>query len=156
MNNQTPVSIALTQAHIPHRIFRHPGAVHSLEQAALERGQIPDQVVRSLLFRVAEGEYVMVLVAGPEQISWRALRRHLNQSRLTLASPEEVRQVTGYELGAVSPFGLPSPLPVLVDASVVAQEEVSIGSGVRGTTIILHVDDLMRALGNVEIVRVRV
>jgi Cys-tRNA(Pro) deacylase len=150
LESNPPVSRALTAAGIPHRVFRHPGPVDSLEQAARERGQEPEQVVRSLVFRLAKGQYVMVLVAGPQQISWRALRSYLGQSRLTMARREEVLGITGYEIGAVSPFGLPGPMRTLVDAGVLAQEEVSIGSGERGTTVILRSDELMRALGGAE------
>jgi Cys-tRNA(Pro)/Cys-tRNA(Cys) deacylase len=145
-----PVSRVLTAAGVPHRVFRHPGPVDSLEQAARERGQEPQQVVRSLVFRLAKGSYVMVLVAGPEQISWRALRNYLGQSRLTMAKREEVLGLTGYEIGAVSPFGLPTPMRTMVDVGVLAQEEVSIGSGERGTAVILQTEDLMAALGGVE------
>jgi Cys-tRNA(Pro)/Cys-tRNA(Cys) deacylase len=154
-NEETPVILALNAKEVPFRVFRHPGPVHSLEQAAEERGQEPEQVVRSILFRLAKGHYIMVLMAGPSQISWSDLRQYLGQSRVTTASREEVLQVTGYELGAVSPFGLPSPLRVLVDESVLGQEEVSIGSGERGLTVILQTEDLMRALGDVEVVSFR-
>ena len=147
----TPVTLALTNLNIPHRFFRHPGPVHSLEQAALERNQQPEQVIRSILFRLGQADYAMVLIAGPGQISWRALRHYLGQSRLTMASKEEVLNVTGYQIGAVSPFGLPQPLRVLVDESVLAQQEVSIGSGERGTTVILTVEALMQGLGDVEV-----
>lgn len=148
-----PVAQFLSARQIPHRVFQHTGPVHSLEQAALERGQQPAQVVRSILFRLAAGEYAMVLMAGPGQIDWRALRRFFDQSRLTTASEEEVLSVTGYPIGAVSPFGVTHPLRVLIDESVLTQEEVSIGSGVRGTTVILQVKDLMRALGEVAVGR---
>jgi Cys-tRNA(Pro) deacylase len=154
-NEETPVTLALSAKEVPFRTFRHPGPVHSLEQAAEERGQEPEQVVRSILFRLAKGHYIMVLMAGPSQISWSALRQYLGQSRVTTASREEVLQVTGYELGAVSPFGLSSPIRVLVDESVLEQEEVSIGSGERGLTVILRTEDLMRALGDVEVVSFR-
>ena len=110
-----PVARALAALGIPHRVFRHPGPVTSLEQAAQERGQQPEQVVRSILFRLGADQYAMVLIAGPGQVAWRALRQHVGQSRLTLASEEEVLAVTGYPIGAVSPFGLPRPLPVLID-----------------------------------------
>ena len=152
MSDATPVTRALTAMAIPHRLFRHPGPVRSLEQAAEERNQQPEQVVRSLLFRLAEDDFVMVLIAGPQQVSWRALRRYLNQPRLTTASKEEVKRVTGYELGAVSPFGLPGPVRILVDESVLQPQEVSIGSGERGATVILRTGDLVRALGDVEVV----
>ncbi|MBK7217126.1 MAG: YbaK/EbsC family protein [Candidatus Promineofilum sp.] len=146
----TPVGRALAALGVPLREFRHPGPVTSLEQAAEERGQRPSQVVRSILFRLAAEEYAMVLVAGPQQVDWKALRRHMGQSRLTTASADEVRAVTGYEIGAVSPFGLPRPVRVLLDASVLGEAEVSLGSGERGTTVILSTADLLRALGDFE------
>lgn len=150
----TPVGRALAAHAVPLREFRHSGPVTSLEQAAEERGQRPSQVVRSILFRLAAGEYAMVLVAGPRQVDWKALRRHMGQSRLTTATADEVREVTGYEIGAVSPFGLPRPVRVLLDESVTREEEVSIGSGERGTTVILRTADLLRALGDAERVSV--
>lgn len=150
MSEHPPVSRALEERNIPHRVFTHPGPVHSLEQAARERGQRPEQVLRSILFRTGEDEYLMALVAGPAQISWKALRSYLGQSRLTMASEEEVLAVTGYPIGAVSPFGTMRSLRVLVDPAVFEQEEVSIGSGLRGTTVILKSADLKRALGDFE------
>jgi prolyl-tRNA editing enzyme YbaK/EbsC (Cys-tRNA(Pro) deacylase) len=63
-----------------------------------------------------------------------------------MASKEEVLEVTGYETGAVSPLALPHPIRILVDLSVLAQDEISIGSGERGATIILKKDDLLKAL----------
>ena len=147
-----PVSQALTDMGIPHRVFRHPGPVESLEQAAAERGQQPEQIIRSILFRLSADEFVMALMAGPQQIDWKTLRHYLGEKRLTMASEEEVRRVTGYERGAVAPFGLPQPVRLLADESIYAYEEMSLGSGERSVTIILHRDDLRRALGEVEMV----
>jgi Cys-tRNA(Pro)/Cys-tRNA(Cys) deacylase len=147
----TPVTRALDAISIPYRLFTHPGEVHSLEQAARERGQRPEQVVRSILFRLGEGNFMMVLVGGPSQISWPALRSYLGQRRLTMASEAEVLAATGYPLGAVSPFGLPAPIRILIDRSVFLEEEVSIGSGIRYTTVFLSTEDLKRAFPQAEI-----
>ena len=149
---ETPVTRELDQKQIPYTLFTHTGPIHSLEQAAAERNQQPEQVVRSLLFRLAQDEFLMVLVAGPQQIDWKQLRRLLGQSRLTMATAAELRRVTGYEMGAVAPFGLPTPLRILIDQSVLDQAEVSLGSGVRGTAVILKTDDLLTALAGVEVV----
>jgi Cys-tRNA(Pro)/Cys-tRNA(Cys) deacylase len=146
-----PVSRALAELNVRHRVFRHNGPVRSLEQAAAERDQHPEQVIRSIVFRLAENEYLMVLMAGPAQISWPALRAYLGRSRLTTASAEELLAVTGYEIGAVAPFGLSRPMRVLVDRSVIQGGEISMGSGVRGTAVILAAADLLRALPNAEI-----
>lgn len=152
MNDNPPASIALETLGIPHTVFRHTGTVNSLEQAAQERNERPEQVVRSILFRLGEDEFLMALVAGPAQISWKKLRKHLGQSRLTMASEDEVLEVTGYRIGAVSPFGIARPLRVLVDPGLVREDEVSLGSGVRGVAIIMKSKDLMRGLKDAEVV----
>ncbi len=94
----------------------------------------------------------MVLMAGPAQIDWRKLRQYVKRSRVRMATEEEVLQVTGYRVGTVSPFGLKNPVKVLIDSSVLNEEEVSIGSGVRGTAIILKTVNLRHALGDAEVV----
>jgi Cys-tRNA(Pro) deacylase len=151
MTTPPPVSIALAELDIPHTIFRHDGQLRSLEQAAEERGQRPEQVVRSIIFRLSKGEYLMVLMAGPRQIDWKSLRQYLGTNRISMANKDEVLSVSGYQLGAVAPFGLPQPLRILVDKSVLAVEEISMGSGARNVGILLKSKDLMRALGDVEI-----
>jgi Cys-tRNA(Pro) deacylase len=147
-----PISVALDELGIPHKIFRHEIPVTSFEQAASDRGQRASQIVRSILFRIAEDEFMMALVAGPAQISWKILRKHLGRSRITMATEDEVFAVTGYRIGTVGPFGLPNQLTVMLDASVMREEEVSIGSGMRNTAIILKSADLHRALKNAEVV----
>ena len=73
----TPVTRALDEIGVPYRFFAHQGKVRSLEQAAEERGQRPEQIVRSILFRLAKDEFVLILVAGPQQIAWPTIREYL-------------------------------------------------------------------------------
>ncbi len=148
----TPVTQALDRMGIPYRLFTHPGPVASVEQAAGERGMQVDQVIRSLVFRLAEDEFVMILAPGVHQVSWPALRKYFQRSRLTLATQEEVLRETGYQLGAVSPFGLPKSMRILVDCTVYNQAEISLGAGIRGSTVILSIDNFRKALGNAEVV----
>ena len=147
-----PASIALEKLNIPHQVFQHKGPVHSFEQAAADRKQRPEQIVRSILFQIRPEEFVMVLMAGREQVDWRKLRQFIGRSRLRMATEEEVLEVTGYRVGTVSPFGLKNQVRVLIDASVLQEEEVSTGSGVRQTAIIMKSADLRRALEDAEIV----
>ena len=148
--SSTPVTRYLDERGISYRFFRHPGAIHSLEQAAQERGQRLEQVIRSILFRLSRGGFVMVLVAGQKQVAWPALRKHLGTSRISMATEAEVLQVTGYPLGAVSPFGTLQPVRVLMDNGILAEQEISVGSGVRYTTVIMRRKDFQNALGEVE------
>lgn len=150
--NKPPASIALDQLGIPHRLFHHERPVTSFEQAASDRNQRPEQIVRSILFQVRPGEFVMVLMAGRDQVDWRKLRQLVKRSRVRMATEEEVLDVTGYRTGTVSPFGMRNQVRVLLDASVLREEEISIGSGVRNVAILMKSRDVRKALGEVEIV----
>jgi Cys-tRNA(Pro)/Cys-tRNA(Cys) deacylase len=152
MSEKPPASLALEKLNIPHRVFQHTTPVTSFEQAAADRNQRPEQIVRSILFQIRPEEFVMVLVAGPGQIDWKRLRQFVGRSRIRMASEEEVLEVTGYRVGTVSPFGLKKQVRILIDASVLAEEEISIGSGVRNMAIIMKSSDLRYALGDSEIV----
>jgi Cys-tRNA(Pro) deacylase len=150
--DKPPASLTLEQLGIPHRVFRHEKPLASLEEAARERGQRPEQIVRSILFQVRAGEFVMVLMAGPSQVDWKKLRQQVKRSRIRMATEEEVLEVTGYRIGTVNPFGMKKQVRVLIDASVLQAEEISLGSGMRNVAIIMKSADLQKALGEVEIV----
>lgn len=152
MNEKPPASIALEKLNIPHQVFQHRMPLHSFEQAVADRNQRPEQIVRSILFQVRPEEFVMVLMAGRDQVDWKKLRQHVARSRLRMATEEEVLEVTGYRVGTVSPFGLKNQVRVLIDASVLQEEEVSTGSGARQMAIIMKSADLRRALEDAEIV----
>ncbi len=137
---------------IPFSLFVHQEPIHSLEEAAKARSQLPNQVIRSLLFRLAEGQFALVLVAGPQQIPWKNLRSFFQQRRLTQASTEEVLEITGYRIGPVSPFGLANPVPVYIESGVLKEETLSMGSGRAGTAILIKMEDLQRALPRAEII----
>ena len=86
------------------------------------------------------------------EVDWKKLRQLVGRSRIRMATEEDVLAVTGYRVGTVSPFGLKKPVKILIDASVLNEEEISTGSGVRNTAIILKSADLRRALVEAEIV----
>jgi Cys-tRNA(Pro)/Cys-tRNA(Cys) deacylase len=152
MIEQPPASIALAKLNIPHRVFKHETPVTSFEQAASDRNQRPEQIVRSILFQIRPDEFLMVLVAGPAQVDWKKLRQLMKRSRIRMASEEEVLNVTGYRVGTVSPFGLKNPVKILIDESVLKEKEISIGSGVRSVAIIMLSADLRQVLRDSEIV----
>jgi Cys-tRNA(Pro) deacylase len=151
MTDLPSVAQVLDQLGIPYRLFEHLQPPESLEEAARQRGQSPGQIVRSIVFRLAEGQFVMVLMAGPGQVSWKRMRAVLGVSRISMASEAEVLAATGFVRGSVTPLGLPQPMHILADKSVFVHKEISIGSGVRGVAIILKSTDLQGALNQLEI-----
>jgi Cys-tRNA(Pro) deacylase len=146
MQTQTPVTQALDKLNIQFELHVHEKPLRSLEQAARERNLEPGQIVRSLLFRMEGGEFVMVLVPGPSKVDWSKLRHYLGVSRVTTARPHEVEQITGYPTGAVSPFGLEKPIRLLADECIQNIEVISLGAGIRNAGVILESSALLTHL----------
>jgi Cys-tRNA(Pro)/Cys-tRNA(Cys) deacylase len=86
-----------------------------------------------------------VLVPGGRQIDWPKLRAQLGVKRLSLPDLDEAHRATGYERGAITPFGSSTAWPVIADASISGR--VAIGGGARGVSLHLDAADLLRATG---------
>jgi Cys-tRNA(Pro) deacylase len=136
---------ALEASGIPHSITRH-GRVGSLEEAAAARGVSPADVIKTLVVRRTDEEYLFVLVPGDREISWPKLRAHLGVSRLSMPDAATARDVTGYERGTITPFGSTHAWPVVADATVTGRT-VSIGAGAHGVAATAYGEDVVRALG---------
>jgi Cys-tRNA(Pro)/Cys-tRNA(Cys) deacylase len=135
---------ALEASGIDHTITRH-GPVSSLEEAAAARGVDPSRVLKTIVVRRAEDDYLFVLVPGDRQISWPKLRALLGVSRLSMPDKEVAREVTGYERGTITPFGSLVAWPVVADSRV-RERTVSIGGGAHGVAATVGGADLVRAL----------
>jgi Cys-tRNA(Pro) deacylase len=107
----------------------------SAEESAELQGIPIGALVRSLVVRRGENDYVFVLVPGGRRFDWPKLRAHLGVRRLSMPDGDEARAVTGYERGAITPFGATHAWPVVIDASALAQERVAIGGGARGVNL---------------------
>ena len=96
--------MAAEQLGLAHRVIRH-GSVRSLAEAAVARGVEPADVVKTMVVRRGEGDYVFVLVPGDRVISWPKLRALLGVNRLSMPDADEALAVTGFPRGTITPFG---------------------------------------------------
>lgn len=142
----TPALLALRATGLEHRVVVTVPA-RSPEESAELQGIVLSQLVRTIVVRRAADDYVFVLVPGGRRFDWPKLRAHLGTSRLSLPDADEALAVTGYERGAITPFGSTAAWPVIVDASVMDQGAVAIGGGRRGVNIHLRPADLVAATG---------
>jgi len=144
MSEATPALQHIARLGLPHEVVRY-GRAHSVEEAAELRGVELKRVIKSIVVRRSEGEYLIVLVPGDRVIDWKALRSHLGESRLSLAPADEALAATGYEPGTITPLGSTTALPVVADASI--EGLMSIGGGAHGVAVNVAADDLLPALG---------
>ena len=136
---------ALENAGVAHRVVNH-GPVRSLAEAAAARGVAIPDVVKTIVVRRGEGDYLFVLVPGDRVISWPKLRTLLGVSRLSMPDAATAFDATGYERGTITPFGSLVPWPVIADTRL-AGREITLGAGEHGVAVAVDADTALRALG---------
>jgi Cys-tRNA(Pro) deacylase len=140
----SPALLAADAAGLRYRVIRH-GPVRSLAEAAEARGVAPADVVKTLVVRRAEDDFVFVLVPGDRTISWPKLRARLGVSRLSLPDAAVAKAATGYERGTITPFGSSRAWPVIADIRL-AGREITLGAGQHGAAIAAWADEIIKAL----------
>jgi Cys-tRNA(Pro) deacylase len=122
-----------------------PDSTHTAEMAAAAAGCELGQIVKTLAVYAGDAA-MLALVPGDRRLSDRLLatRCGVGRRQVKLASAEQVLELTGYPVGGVSPFGLPAPLPVLVDAGFERFEQVWIAAGTANAILPIGLDELVR------------
>jgi Cys-tRNA(Pro)/Cys-tRNA(Cys) deacylase len=145
MSEESAVA-ALEASGLPYRVVRTEQA-RSAEESADFQGIPLTALLRTIVVRRGEDDYVFVLVPAGRRFDWPKLRSHLDVSRLSLPDAEEAHAVTGYERYTITPFGASRAWPVIADASIIDQPVVAIGGGERGVNVHLAPQDLVAATG---------
>jgi Cys-tRNA(Pro)/Cys-tRNA(Cys) deacylase len=145
-DDSTPAIDALVAAGVPHRVVRTQRAT-SAEESASFQGIPLGALLRTIVVRRGEDDYLFVLVPGGRRFDWPKLRSLLGVSRMSLPDADEAQAATGYPRGAITPFGSARPWPVIADASIQALEVLAIGGGAHGVNVHLAPADLIAATG---------
>jgi Cys-tRNA(Pro)/Cys-tRNA(Cys) deacylase len=145
-SEDTPAIAAVRQLGINHRVVRTEPA-NSAEESAQMQGIPLEALLRTIVVRRGDDDYLFVLVPAGRRFDWPKLRGHLGVSRLSLPDADEARRVTGYVRYTITPFGSTRAWPVIADAAIVEQPVVAIGGGARGVNLHLAPADLIEALG---------
>ena len=84
------------------------------EDAATAIGCNVGAIVKSLLFKVSES-FVLCLISGDQRCSLNKLKKFLNKKDVSMTNPEEVKKITGYTIGGVSPVGHLKKIKIYID-----------------------------------------
>ena len=141
----TPALDALAVSGTPHRVVRTVRA-QSAEEAASLQGIPLNALLRTIVVRRGDDDYLFVIVPAGRRFDWPRLREHLGVRRLTLPAADEARAVTGYERYTITPFGSTRAWPVILDAVAADQPVLAIGGGAFGVKAHLAPADLVSAL----------
>ena len=145
-DDQTPAIRAAAALGVPYRVVRTEPA-NSAEESAQMQGIPLEALLRTIVVRRGDDDYLFVLVPAGRRFDWPKLRGHLGVSRLSLPDADEAQRVTGYVRYTITPFGSTRAWPVIADAAITQQPVVAIGGGARGVNLHLAPADLVSSLG---------
>lgn len=128
MRRPEHVQAVLTSAGLDIPIIACEESTRTAQQAAEVLGTELGSIVKSLVL-LADGEPVLVLVAGDRRADLSKLKRMLGARRLVIPDAERVRQETGFDVGSVPPVGHHRRLPTWIDASLGRFETVYAAGG---------------------------
>jgi Cys-tRNA(Pro) deacylase len=129
------------------RIVARPEA-HSLAEAAALLGIEPAGIVKTLVVKRHDGDFLFALVPGGRKISWPKLRALVGVNKLQLPDPALALAATGYERGTITPLGSARAWPVYADQTVLGHE-VALGAGAHGYSAFVAADELVASLAAV-------
>ena len=144
MTGEERALAAVESAGLTARVIRH-GPVRSLAEAAEARGVEPVDVIKTLVVRRGDGDFLFVLVPGDRSLSWPKLRDLLGVSRMSMPDAATALAATGYERGTITPFGSTTAWPVVADERLRGRA-ITLGAGAHGVAIAVDADTALAAL----------
>jgi Cys-tRNA(Pro) deacylase len=144
-DTRTPAIAAVEAAGVPFRVVR-TAAAGSAEESAAFQGIPVEALLRTIVVRRGDDDYLFVLVPAGRRFDWPKVRAHLGVSRLSLPDADEAQAVTGYVRYTITPFGSTRAWPVILDASAAGLPLVAIGGGAPGVNLHVAPADLVAAL----------
>jgi len=107
----------LKEFNINQRVIILDTSAKTALEAASSLGCDIGAIVKSLLFRT-EKTFILCLIAGDKKVSLNKLKKNLNVKDASMASADEVKSITGFTIGGVSPLGLLNKTNIIIDNSL--------------------------------------
>jgi prolyl-tRNA editing enzyme YbaK/EbsC (Cys-tRNA(Pro) deacylase) len=139
---------------VAYELFPCDPALADTAQFCAAYGFAPDESANTIVV-VGKAEprvYAACVVLAPQRLDVnRTVRARLGSRKASFAAADETRDLTGMEIGGVTPFGLPPEVPIWVDSAVMSRPRVVLGGGSRSWKVIAR-PAILLALPNVEVV----
>ncbi|MCS7145699.1 MAG: YbaK/EbsC family protein [Nitrososphaerota archaeon] len=149
MGSHTILAEFLKEHGVDARIIFFEEHVKTVAAAAKRLGVGPERIIKSVLFIDDRGGPVLAIVRGDRRVSEFRLAKMIGVRSVRIATPEETRIHTGYDVGAVPPVGLRPGLRVVIDAEVMRLERVYGGGGSGNALVEISPSDIQRLTGGV-------
>ena len=112
-------------------------------EAASSLGCEVGAIVKSLLFKT-ENTFTLFLVSGDKKASLNKIKKTLKIKDASMASPDDVKNITGYTIGGVSPVGHLNKIEIFIDHSLARFENLYAAAGHPNCVFKINFDDLQK------------
>jgi len=138
------VQSALEQAGLSLRVSELPASTRTAAEAAAAVGSSVAQIIKSLVFRGKHsGQAILILASGSNRVDEAKVAAAIGEP-IERATPEFVREQTGFAIGGVAPVGHTNPLRTLIDADLFQHAELWAAAGTPHAVFPLTPDELRR------------
>lgn len=117
--------------------------VFTSQQAASERGELPCQGAKALVF-IADKKPILIVIPGNRKVDTKKFKKTQQVKNLSLASKEVVEKTTGLEIGAIPPLGNLMGLPTYLDRKLTKEKKVHFNPGIHTGSITIRPADLIK------------
>ena len=152
--DRTRLERHLSKLGVPFELFPCDPALADTAQFCAAYGFSPEESANTIVVvgKADPRVYAACVVLAPHRLDVnRVVRARLGTRKASFAGADETRELTGMEIGGVTPFGLPVDLPIWVDSAVMARPRIVLGGGSRSWKVIAA-PNILRTLPNVEVV----
>lgn len=129
-----------SEYNMDNRVMVLKNSTATVEEAAQAHGVDPDQIGKTLSFKIDEAP-ILIVVAGKAKIDNKKYKGYFSK-KAKMLSKDEALEYTGHEIGGVCPFGLKKPIDVYLDVSLKNHSEVIPAAGNSYSSIRLTIEEL--------------
>jgi Cys-tRNA(Pro)/Cys-tRNA(Cys) deacylase len=142
-----PSHAFLDRVHIPYLTASFPiSTPKGASSVAIVLGLKEHQTIKTLIFETDNGEQVLIMVGGDQNVISGFLKKVVSSRNIQLASPDKVLQTTGYKIGSIPPFSWqPNGFRSFLDLDMMNEPILAVGAGVWGNEILITPTNLVNA-----------
>jgi len=135
----------LNDADVDYELLEHE-PVYTSDQAARVRGVKLRSGVKALVLKTKLGQFILALVRADKRSDLKAIAKAHGTKKVKLASPAEVLEVTGCEIGSVPPFGHLKTLKTYMDKEILKEGEINFNIGSHAKSVKMKAGDLLNVI----------
>jgi Cys-tRNA(Pro)/Cys-tRNA(Cys) deacylase len=121
----------------------------SAESVARKISMGLEQVFKTLVVRGERTGICMAVVPASAELNFKALAKVTGDRTMEMVPVKDIQPLTGYIRGGVTALACRQKYPVFIDETAILFDKISVSAGVRGTQMVLHPEDYIRAAGAV-------